>query len=102
MNFGFTVCWWIGKRFQIWIKTCLKQTFPGGPSSETQRIMVKINLASVAIKIFHKSSAAPPCRARLVLVNLHPHDPNPEQLNSENVIPQIAIELLFFVSFLYN
>ena len=33
---------------------------------------------------------------------VHPHDPNPGQLNSENVIPQIAIELLFFVSFLYN
>ena len=33
---------------------------------------------------------------------VHPHNPNPGQLNSENVIPQIAIELLFFVSFLYN
>ena len=33
---------------------------------------------------------------------VHPHNPNPGQLNSENVIPQIAIELLFFVSFLYD
>ena len=57
MSFGFTVCWWIGKRFQIWINTCLKQAFPGGPSSETQRIMVKMCFVSAAIKIFHEAVA---------------------------------------------
>ena len=33
---------------------------------------------------------------------VHPHHPNPGQLNSENVIPQIAIELLFFVSYPFS